>query len=177
MSQNMKENNSNFKFLFLGQIEKHKGVFLLIEAFNKIKEKYPAVELLMAGVGSQVDRAREKAIGNNNIKFLGWPDDETADKLLATADCLVYPSLVYENCPNAIQRALAADLPVIGSDLGGIPELVNKNTGILFMPADEDDLREKIEWMIKNKNSFKIQAKAGAKVEDYIKELKDLMKI
>ena len=170
------------KFLFLGQIEKHKGVFLLIDVFNKIKKKYPEVELLLAGDGSQIESARQRAAGNKNIKFLGWPGDEQVDKLLSTANCLVYPSLVYENCPNAIQRALAAELPVLASDLGGIPELLNQNAGVLFKPADMDDLAKKIEWMIENRNNLNNLIQAGRrqasafKIENYIKELESLIK-
>ena len=166
-----------FKFLFLGQIEKHKGVFLLIGAFNKIQEKYPEVELLIAGTGSQLETARQQAGDNKNIKFLGWPGDVEANKLLYAADCLVYPSLVYENCPNAIQRALAAGLPVLASDLGGIPELLNQNAGLLFKPADIDDLVEKMAWMIENRHSFQFAVQAGFKVENYIKELEKIIKL
>jgi glycosyltransferase involved in cell wall biosynthesis len=172
-----REQSSNFKFLFLGQIEKHKGVFLLIDAFNKIKEKYPEVELLLVGDGSKIKEAREKAAGNNNIKFLGWPGDEKADKLLFSANCLVYPSLVYENCPNAIQRAITANLLVLASNLGGIPELLNENAGILFKPADVNDLAEKMEWMIKNKDSLNNLIVSKFKVEDYIKKLEEIIKL
>jgi len=175
------EHSSNYKFLFLGQIEKHKGVFLLIDAFNKIKEKYPDAKLLLAGDGSQLESARKKAAGNANIKFLGRPGDEIADKLLFSSSCLVYPSLVYENCPNAIQRALVAGLPVLGSDLGGIPELLGDGAGILFKPADSNDLAEKIIWSIENKNNLNNLAEAGAlkasafKVESYIKRLEEMI--
>lgn len=165
-----RENSAGFKFLFLGQIEKHKGIFLLIDAFNKIIEKYPKVELVVAGDGSRMEIAKKKATNNNNIKFVGWQDDKEANKLLFLSDCLVYPSLVYENCPNAIQRALMAKLPVLASDLGGIPELVNKNAGVLFKPADVNDLAEKMEWVIKNintLNNFKIE---NLTVNDYIKK-------
>jgi len=169
--------NRAFTFLFLGQIEKHKGVFLLIDAFNKIKEKYPEVELLLAGDGSRLEASRKKAAENNNIKFLGWPGEEAADKLLFKSDCLVYPSLVYENCPNAIQRALVAEIPVLASDLGGMPELVNKNAGLLFKPANMNDLAEKMAWLIENKNNLRTPAKIDFGVESYIKELEKMVKL
>ena len=161
----------SFKFLYLGQIEKHKGIFLLIEAFNKLKAKYPEVELLIVGTGSKIKIVQECASINNNIKFLGWPGDEEADKLLFSCNCLVYPSLVYENCPNAIQRALMADLPIIASNLGGIPELLGARAGILFKPAKADDLTEKMEWIIKNKNNSRAYTKVSFKTENYIKKL------
>ncbi|MDP2736564.1 MAG: glycosyltransferase family 4 protein [bacterium] len=177
------ERLGNFTFLFLGQIEKHKGVFLLIDAFNKIKEKYPKVELILAGDGSQIKAARKKAVGNNNIKFLGWPGDEAVDKLLFSNDCLVYPSLAYENCPNAIQRALAAGLPVLASDIGGISELLTDEAGMLFKPADDIDLVEKMVWTIENKNSLSNLTQAGRRksvifrVESYIKKLEEMIKL
>ncbi|MFH1582802.1 MAG: glycosyltransferase family 4 protein [Candidatus Falkowbacteria bacterium] len=173
----------NFKFLFLGQIEKHKGVFLLINAFNKIKEKYPEVELILAGGGSKIEEARRKAKGNKNIKFLGWLGDEAADKLLFSSNCLVYPSLVYENCPNAIQRAIVVGLPVLASNLGGIAELLTGGAGMLFKPADSDDLTEKMAWMIENNGSLNDLTEAGRQkisafmVENYIKELEEMIKL
>jgi len=176
-------NNNNFTFLFLAQVEKHKGVFLLIEAFDKIKEKYSGIEVLIVGNGSKIKEAGLKAEGNKNIKFLGWPGDEAVDKLLGRADCLVYPSLVYENCPNAIQRALMAGLPVIGSDLGGICELLSNGAGILFKPANLLDFIKKIEWVINNKNNIINIAQAGQRralvlsVENYIKEFEEILKL
>lgn len=173
--------SGNFKFLFIGQIEKHKGVLLLLDGFNKIKKKYPEVELLLAGDGSQIELARKKAAGNNNIKFLGWPGDEAVNKLLSSSHSLVYPSLVYENCPNAIQRALAMGLPVLASGLGGLSELLSDGAGIVFKPADVNDLAEKMVWLIENKNSLNNLTEAGRKkasafkVKNYIKELEKII--
>lgn len=160
-----------FNFLFLGQIEKHKGVFLLMQAFNKIKNKYPEIELIFAGDGSQIENARKLAANNKNIKFLGWPGDEQADKLLFSSHCLVYPSLVYENCPNAIQRALSAGIHVLAADIGGIPELLNKNSGALFKPSDVDDLAEKMTRAVENKIKNSETPDFNVNIKDYIKKI------
>ena len=173
LPQPSQERSGNFKFIFIGQIEKHKGVFLLISAFNQIKDKYPEAELLIVGNGARLEQARSQAAANKNIKFLGWPGDEAADKLLSEADCLVYPSLVYENCPNAIQRAVAARLPVIASDLGGIPELINKNTGRLFKPADANDLAEKM--LIALEGKLKVFTQITPQLDNYIIELSKII--
>lgn len=171
-----------FKFLFLGQIEEHKGIFLLLNAFKKLAEKYQEAELIIAGDGSLMAAAGKAANGQGNINFLGWPGDEAVDELLSSVDCLVYPSLVYENCPNAIQRALAAGLPVLASDLGGIPELLSQNAGVLFKPADTDDLEDKMEWFINNRYGLGGIIEAGKKraalyaADNYIKELENLIK-
>lgn len=166
------EHKDSIKFLFIGQVEKHKGIFLLIDAFNRIKNS--EAELLIVGDGSQMEKAKNQTKNNKNINFLGWPGDEKADILLSTADCLVYPSLVYENCPNAIQRALAAGLQVVASDLGGIPELLKDGAGILFKPADAADLAEKIKGIIKEGNNYNVPAQPRFKTEEYIKKIINL---
>jgi len=169
---------AGFKFIFIGQIEEHKGVFLLIEAFKTIKRKYPEAELTIAGNGSK--RTEAEALGAG-VKFLDWPGEAAADKLLSSSHCLVYPSLVYENCPNAIQRALAAGLPVLASELGGIPELLSKNAGILFKPADVEKLAEKMEWIINNQENLNEIITAGKekaalfRIDNYLKEILKLI--
>ena len=169
---------AGFKFIFIGQIEEHKGVFLLIEAFKTIKRKYPEAELTIAGNGSK--RTEAEALGAG-VKFLDWPGEAAADKLLSSSHCLVYPSLVYENCPNAIQRALAAGLPVLASELGGIPELLSKNAGILFKPADVEKLAEKMEWIINNQENLNEIITAGKEkaalfgIDNYLKEILKLI--
>ncbi|NCQ16293.1 glycosyltransferase family 4 protein, partial [Candidatus Falkowbacteria bacterium] len=115
------------------------------------------------------------------VKFLDWPGEAAADKLLSSSHCLVYPSLVYENCPNAIQRALAAGLPVLASELGGIPELLSKNAGILFKPADVEKLAEKMEWIINNQENLNEIITAGKekaalfRIDNYLKEILKLI--
>ena len=169
---------AGFKFIFIGQIEEHKGVFLLIETFKTIKRKYPEAELTIAGNGSK--RTEAEALGAG-VKFLDWPGEAAADKLLSSSHCLVYPSLVYENCPNAIQRALAAGLPVLASELGGIPELLSKNAGILFKPADVEKLAEKMEWIINNQENLNEIITAGKekaalfRIDNYLKEILKLI--
>ena len=168
------------KFLFIGQIEEHKGVFLLVEAFKKIKARFGRANLIIAGSGELAGRLKSVA-ADENINFLARVSEEKVDDLIAKADCLVYPSLVYENCPNVIQRALAVGRLVIASDLGGISELLSKNAGLLFKPADEKALADKMAWVINNKNNLSAIIDAGKakaelfKVDNYIKELLRLM--
>lgn len=169
--------NGIFTFLFVGQIEKHKGALLMVEAFKKIKAGL--AELVIAGDGVELEQT--KAAAGPGVKFLGRVSQEKVSELLFKVDCLIYPSLTYENCPDVIERALASGLPVIGSDLGGTSELLAGGAGILFKPADADDLAEKMQWVIENKNNLTQIIKAGEekakefKVENYIKELEELI--
>lgn len=171
---------AGFKFLFLGQIEEHKGVFLLLEAFQKLAREHDGLELLFVGSGSRLADLKKLA-GSGPVKFLDWPDEAEVNRLLKESDLLVYPSLCYENCPNAIQRAFAAGLPVLAADLGGISELLSRNAGLLFKPGDAADLAAKMAWALNNPEALKALAEAGkekaalSQADSYIKELLSLI--
>ncbi|MDO8667547.1 MAG: glycosyltransferase family 4 protein [bacterium] len=183
-----KKTEGNFKFLYLGQIEKHKGLNLLIQACKKVKEKFPRVELIIAGVGSDLESAKLKAGSDQSIKFLGWQSEAEVNRLLATSQCLVMPTLCYENCPTVILEAFSAGLPVVAADLGGISELIGENAcladrqaGTLFRPGNVVDLVEKMQWAISHESDLAEMAAAGRtkvasyNVENYIKELEGLI--
>ncbi len=173
--------DESIKFLYLGQIEKHKGVFLLIQAFKKLKLKFPQSELLIAGHGSQLEAIKLKIGDDSQIKVLGKIEENSISSLMATADFLVLPTLCYENCPTVILEAFAAGLPVIAADIGGISELLSKNAGILFKPADLEDLVNKMEWGVEHKNNLSEMIRAGqekaalCQADNYIKELERLL--
>lgn len=178
-----------FRFLYVGQIEKHKGIFLLIKVFkiffsillNKggrggIRGARMGCELVIVGGGSKLEETKKMAGNDENIKFLGRKTSEEVRELMLNSDCLIVPSLCYENSPTVIYEAFSVGLPVIGADLGGIPELLGEMGGILFEP-NEDKLAAKIEWAANNKEELKeITEKAEKKIRmiemgDYINKL------
>ncbi|PIX11020.1 hypothetical protein COZ73_03790 [Candidatus Falkowbacteria bacterium CG_4_8_14_3_um_filter_36_11] len=172
------EPNNYFKFLYAGQIEEHKGIIFLIKAFIKLSQsnKNWQCELIIAGDGSEFTKAKKTASGYNNIKLLGRVGEVDVFKLMQNSDCLIVPSLCYENSPTVIYEAFQAGLPVLASRLGGIPELI-KNEKFLFNPGDEYDLIDKIKWVIENYCELEKEVKENEKIinnfkeEDYIKRL------
>ncbi len=130
-------------FLFIGQIEKQKGIFLLINAFKKINNPELTLTIAIRGGGASLAKARTEAQNDRRIKFFGPLSYEEADKIKLASDCLIVPSLCYENSPTTIYGARTIDLPVIAANIGGIPEIVGQQDK-LFRPGDEDDLRKKI---------------------------------
>ncbi len=138
-----------FCFLFVGQIEYHKGILLLLDAFKNLEEKN--CELLIVGTGSLLDEAQKLARENNKIKFLGW---KNIDEMWQSAHCLIVPSLCYENSPTVIIKALVAGLPIIASDLGGVQELLVDGGGILFKPGDMVELKNKMTWVLNNRSGL-----------------------
>lgn len=171
-----------FKFLYLGQLEKHKGVDLLIQALKKINGPPERLEALIAGAGADLERLKLLAKNDGRVKFLGWQGREEADRLLTTCQCLILPTLCYENCPSAILEAFSAGLPVIAADLGGIKELLDKNSGLLFKPGDSDDLAEKMSCLLDNRGRLNEMIARGQEkaalcsAENYVKELEKLLK-
>jgi len=140
------------KFLYLGQIEEHKGILLLLKVFSKFADH----SLIIAGAGSLLKKLQSEN-KNSQIHFIGPYSDPY--KLLQEADCLVIPSICYENLPTVALEAIRAKTPVIGSRLGGIGEVIG-NDKLLFEPTEED-LKNKLEWIIANSDDLKKQAAIG----------------
>lgn len=134
-------------FLYIGQIENHKGIIFLVNAFQKINSnKY---KLTIVGDGSKSQILKNKIKNNKNINYLGKKNSSQVKKLMCKNDCLIVPSICYENAPTVIFEANNVSLPVIASNIGGIPELVSKD--FLFTPGNADDLIKKINWLNSNK--------------------------
>ena len=95
------------------------------------------LELVIAGRGPLEQEVRQAAESDPRIDFVGYVTGVEKDALLASADCLLIPSLWYENAPVAVIEAAAYQLVVVGSRIGGLPELVDEGrTGFLFEPGD-----------------------------------------
>jgi len=173
-----------FRFLYLGQIVSHKGIIFLITAFAKLQQQVnqQKIELLIAGRGSRVKEVKQLAEKNNQIKFLGWQNREQVNKLLLSVDCLVVPSLCYENSPTVINLAWTAGLPVLAAKIGGITELAEDGSGILFEPGNIGDLVNKMSWALTNENELlKIGQIGKEKAErfnssDFVNKLIELIK-
>lgn len=80
-----------------------------------------------------------------NIENVGFKSGEELSSLILQAKASVYPSIWYENCPLSVMESISLGTPVIGADIGGIPELVeNGINGLLFKAGDAEDLVSKI---------------------------------
>ncbi|MFA5886434.1 MAG: glycosyltransferase [Patescibacteria group bacterium] len=129
------------KFLFVGQIENHKGVFFLINVFKNLNK--PNFLLTIVGNGTQFHSAQAAAAPHKNIRFLGRQAAATIHEIMLNNDYLIVPSLCYENSPRVIYEAKSLGLPVIAANLGGIPEMLTASD-ILFRPGDATDLISKL---------------------------------
>lgn len=147
-SKNIKPSSGNNGYiLYLGRLSYEKGLRTLIKAISLCD----SVKLLIAGDGplrAELE-TRAKQSAPKSVKFLGYLNRERLQRAVDGAMFVVVPSEWYENFPYSILEAFASAKPVIGSRIGGIPELVKEGvTGLFFESGNADDLAEKMRWMI-----------------------------
>lgn len=131
-------------FLFFGRLSYEKGVRTLLEAFKDLLD----CKLKVAGTGPEEDGLKEyvEAYNMHNVEFLGYKRGKELSDLVANAYFVIVPSEWYENNPMTIIEAYSVGTPVIGAQIGGIPEIViDGKTGFQFVSGDSVDLRDKIE--------------------------------
>lgn len=127
-------------YLYFGRLSEEKGVFTLIKAFKNLKCK-----LYIVGSGPIESEIRNFIIDNSldNIDLLGFQSGQKLKNIVGNAKAIILPSEWYENGPYSAIEALQLGRPIIGSNIGGIPELVNGN-GFLFQYGDYLDLKDKV---------------------------------
>jgi len=106
-------------FIFAGVLDKHKGILNLVKVFSELDKK-----LLLVGAGKLEEGL--KKIKTKNIELLGWKNQTELFSLISSAQALILPSICMENNPLIVLESLSLGTPVIGSDSGGIPEIVKK---------------------------------------------------
>jgi glycosyltransferase involved in cell wall biosynthesis len=127
-------NNKGDYFLYLGRLSREKGVVTLIDAAVKT-----GVNLKIVGDCSTFDKSLAQR--SPNIEFLGFKQFPELWDIIRNAGFVVVPSEWYENNPLSVIESYACGKPVIGSNIGGIPEILKHGiTGYLFQPGDEDNL-------------------------------------
>ncbi len=150
-----KQKDNKIKFLYVGQIEKHKGAPFLTKVFKELEEKFrkinPNYELKLAGSGKDVDKCKKIAQNSKKIKFLGRLKNIAVIDLMKNSDCLIVPSLCYDNSPTVIYEATTKNLPIIASDIGGISELKKIADITLFEPDNKESLKKEIKKILQNK--------------------------
>lgn len=147
----VKEKKNN-RYLFIGQLEKHKGVDWLIDFWKK---NNITDELLIVGLGSLENKIRNEL--TEKIKYLGCKRGRELGVIFKQVDFLIVASLCYENSPSIIPLAFQNATPVIVADIGGAAELVeNEKTGFVFEAGNEESLLNALN-KVKNISDVKYQ--------------------
>ena len=137
--------------LFVGRIIEQKGLDHLIDAMPRILKEYPSTKLLIVGKGKMKPRLIKKVKKmdlNKEVIFPGFIDEELMPNLYSSADVFVLPSL-WEVLPIALLEALSCGAPLLASDAGGNPEIVeNGKNGFIFEKRNDEELIEKLRIML-----------------------------
>lgn len=145
------ENNPSREFLFIGQIVEHKGPQIVLEAFKRLKNL--DVKLHFIGTGSYLDALKQMAGDDIQIIFHGYVETKEFEQIIRRCSYLIVPSLWYEIFGLVIIEGMNKGLPVIGSNIGAIPELIKDGyNGFLFNPGNIKCLQQIIEKLINNKD-------------------------
>lgn len=126
--------------LFLGDINRSKGVFDLIRAFARVSGEFPCLKLVCGGIGV-VDEVRQLCgqLGiADRVSCPGWLEADRKRAELAAASAFILPSYA-EALPMALLEAMSWGLPVVTTPVGGIPQVIEHNAnGLLVTPGDID---------------------------------------
>lgn len=126
--------------LYFGRYSQEKGIATLIQAAKEL----PEIPFVFAGSGP-LEHLLE---GIPNIQNVGFQRGEALETLIREARFTVYPSEWYENCPFSVMESQMYGTPVLGANIGGIPELIRiGETGALFESGNVDELTKSINTM------------------------------
>lgn len=137
--------------LYFGRLAPEKGIDTLIRAMERVDSSIP---LVIAGAdvdGTQTElRQLTAGLGLNNVEFVGRLGRAALGESIQRCLFTVVPSRWYDNCPMATLESFAHSKPVIGSNIGGIPEQIADGCGLLFEPDNVDDLAKQIQLLVDN---------------------------
>lgn len=164
-----KETEKKDYVLYFGRFSREKGIDTLVEVCKAL----PQVQFVFAGTGPLEDRIDSIP----NIRNVGFQKDEALEQLIREARFTVYPSEWYENCPFSVMESQMYGTPVLGADIGGIPELIQVGvTGELFYPGDKEELERKLLRLWNNPDVVEAYSQncrntQFGTVEDYCKKI------
>ena len=174
----IKQRSNRFRFGFVGGLSEHKGIRVLIEAFNKIKRDKVSLSIFGPCHQSYLRKLKRELKIDSRTIFFGPFDHRQISSVFSKIDVLVYPSIWYENQPFAILEALLAKIPVIASNLGGMAELLQDGvTGLLFEAGNPDDLSQKMVSLIDSPQLQRKLSETPSEVKTIEKNAEELNEI
>ncbi|MEM2292785.1 MAG: glycosyltransferase [Nitrososphaerota archaeon] len=157
----------NDRIIFVGRLVEQKNVLSLIEAVKDLKD----VELYICGAGPLEEEIRRRNVPN--VKLLGVIPQRTLPIELNKSEIFVLPSL-YEGHPKALLEAMACGLPVIGSRVEGIRELIKDGVNGLLCDPSPEDIRRKLIHLLSDK---RLREELGRNAREYVVRNYSLEKI
>lgn len=159
--------------LFVGRLDQRKGPEVLIKAFVKVVKHIPNAKLVFVGAGplkAKLDNLSKSLSVNNRVKFAGFIKDYEKPLYYKSADIFVLPSIMNSEIFGIVNlEAMASGTPIIASNIGGIPDVVEDGKeGLLFPPNDPKALAKAIIRLLTDQElRDKISEQASKKVKNF----------
>lgn len=175
----LKKEDLVFRFLYLGQIETHKGVLFLVKTFSDFRKSFSVpCELHIVGTGSKLQQLHELVDAEENIKIHGRLEHSELSAVFETIDITVVPSLCYENSPTVIFESFSYKTPVLASNIEGIAELIKEGeNGFTFVSGNENALKEKLQWCVEHRDEVQNMGMLGRAGIEHLSREKYLEKL
>jgi glycosyltransferase involved in cell wall biosynthesis len=152
--------------VYVGRLERVKGVHLLLDAHRRVLEQLPDARLTVVGDGRErasLESGAVDLVSAGSVRFLGWQDEAGVAAQLESASVVVLPSLWPENFPTVALEALQRGRPLVGSRVGGIPELIGPDNGALVEPGDPAGLARELTRLLGDQDLLRDLGQASAK--------------
>jgi glycosyltransferase involved in cell wall biosynthesis len=148
-------NPDDIAILSVGRLYARKGLFTLIESMPAVVRSFPRAKFIISGKGQSGElkklvRHAARLGVKDNIIFTGYFPDRKLPKLYQAADVFAF-STFYENLPFAVLEALSSGLPVVTTNVGGIPEMIESGrNGFLVQPFNSRELSDRILYFLEH---------------------------
>lgn len=153
-----REKHNTINFLYAGRLIKQKGVENILNAFSELNSSYKNIKLFIAGDGPELDNYKRR-FNMENIEFLGKLNYSDLVKYYAKTDVFLYPPLWPEGLPTSILEAGLMKCVVIGTNQGGIKEIIDDGKNGIIVDTNADSLYKAMKSLIDDEKLLKKYSK------------------
>ncbi len=148
--------DGKLNILFVGRLEKRKGLNYLLEAFGRVKQEVPDSRLIVVGPGTRLRRKYEKQVaksGLEDVAFIGFAPYQDLPRYYKTADVFCTPATGSESFGIILLEAMAVAKPIVASDIEGYANLISDGVdGMLVPPKDSQSLARALVTLLTNQS-------------------------
>lgn len=159
-----------FNILYVGAMNESKGIHILIKAFSRIARKYKDSRLILVGKGRKINDYLQMAKNldiDNKVTFTGYLNDGKKNKYYSEANVFIHPAIWPEPFGRTLLEAMSFNIPLIVSNVGAPPKII-QDAGLIFENGNVEDLERKMKMIIDdNKLRKKLKSKCGEVLKKY----------
>ena len=164
------KSDHKFHVLYLGLVTQSKGIYDLLEVLKQGKELYEGKLVLHVGGNGEIDYLKtliKEYDLENIVIYEGWLDSEMKNEMMNKCSIFILPSYA-EGMPVSVLEALSYGHYIIATNVGGVPEIVNDEVGVLITPGDQNALSTVLNQILTAKISLPDKNFIRKKTDEYL---------